>query len=251
MADEDDTLKKIGGKAAAGAALAGATFAASNNVGASIALGVVGTVLDDVRAWVGNRRSRRLASWWESVVTASGSTPEATAERIRARLDEPAVGETILQAVRRLEDFVDDAAIPALGALTAEYLREDRKPDAFFRGTVRVLSDCDAVDIAALRYVVEVASGRSGSDRALVVFGITIDPQARPFMRKGRDSSMNRHAYLDREGLDARRVIRLLENNGLADDSPIHGGVAVELSADTIERLARVLAPVTSPDPAP
>jgi hypothetical protein len=51
------------------------------------------------------------------------------------------VRETILRSVRALQETIDDAATVPLAILAREYLRKKKNPDAFFRGTIRLLTE--------------------------------------------------------------------------------------------------------------
>ncbi len=249
MTDDDDDLKKLGGKAAAGGALAAATYAGSNNAAVAIAAGALGTMLDDVAAWMRDRRKRKFKVWLESIVAAGGAGPGIDAERFRARLDEDvAAGETFLQAARRLEDFVHDEAIPFLGALTAEYLRDNRKPDAYFRGASRMLADCDPQDIEDIRIVLRAAQALGVN----VVFGCSIEgPGMLPVMRP--DSRSVEPADLHRvpPTVNGERVLHLLGRNGLAREANLIGAIGVNISASTVARLSALLLPSTPPAPSP
>ncbi len=64
--------------------------------------------------------------------------------------ENPAARDVILKAVRQLQD-VDDVAVPALGRLADEYLKNKKPADSFFRGASRLLTELDSTEFASLQ----------------------------------------------------------------------------------------------------
>jgi hypothetical protein len=106
--------------------------------------------------WAGFEwRKARAQRWWARLVECScGQTAEELQGLIEANREQPWVRETILDSVRRLLEVSCDETVDVLGSLTAEYLRNKRPPDPFFRGIARVLSDLSAEELADLRELV-------------------------------------------------------------------------------------------------
>ncbi|WP_438035104.1 hypothetical protein [Sorangium sp. So ce204] len=81
---------------------------------------------------------------------------EEVAGILESRAEEPAVRETIMRSVRALMDQVDSTSTVPLAALALEYLRDPaNKPDSFFRGSVRLLSDLAADELEELRSMLD------------------------------------------------------------------------------------------------
>lgn len=250
MADDDDQVKKLSTKAAAGAALAGAAYAASGSAAVSMALGAVGTMLDDVTAWVMDRRRENVKKWWDALVTAPTAGPGIDAEQIRSRLSDPAVGETILQSVRRLDDFVHDGAIPPLGALAAEYLRDNRKPDRFFRSVSRALCDCEAEDLEVMRRVVAMAAQVATTHSVVTIYAVEREPQgASEVLGVRPDPPIPAAPPWEFLTPLCASVVHILAANGVGESQSVFGGNAVALGAERVARLAAILGPPSTPPP--
>lgn len=67
----------------------------------------------------------------------------------------PEAARAALAGMRALLDAVDDATVPAIARLVAEYTSEGRQPDRFFRGASRFLADLSAEDMLTTRALLE------------------------------------------------------------------------------------------------
>jgi len=97
-----------------------------------------------------DRARRRMESWWDQVVRRHGHAGDDVRLLLEGT-DAPYLDETIVESIRRLLEITDDAVVPGLGALAAEYIAAQRRPDRFFRGLARTLADLDADEYAGLR----------------------------------------------------------------------------------------------------
>jgi hypothetical protein len=96
----------------------------------------------------GERLYRTIIEEW---ARDSGKTPEEVAGRLEELKDDAAASDAIWRSVRALMDTPNSNAAVSLGVLTAEYLRDERPADAFFRGIVRLLSDLAEDEAAEMR----------------------------------------------------------------------------------------------------
>ncbi|WP_437998251.1 hypothetical protein WMF26_48380 [Sorangium sp. So ce185] len=158
-------------EAAADAALTGAIEAAKLSSSAVLvafasnpAVAALATVMPVVLSglwWTGMHWKRIEAErLWRRITDDWAASEDVTREeiegRIAARAEEPAVREVIMRSVRALMEQVDSATTVPLGALAQEYLRDPvNKPDAFFRGAVRVLSEIDGGELNELREMLD------------------------------------------------------------------------------------------------
>lgn len=127
---------------------------------------VVGAVLDQVVPGAGTavatgtsvvglllRKSidRRFYKWLEDVAATAefGDEAELAAELLE-HADEPWVQDGVLQSLRAVLDVIDEAAIPSLTALAADYLYRKVAPDGFYKRCARVLADSNSRDLVAL-----------------------------------------------------------------------------------------------------
>lgn len=145
--------------AAVGQALAISPSAATTTL--AIAAGLVAIFPPVVAALseVGIRRMRARADrFYASIVENWATDNEMTAEEVAGKLEahkeDPNVADAIWRAVRRLMDAPnDDAAVP-LGVLAAEYARDKRPANAFFRGTTRLLTELSPAESRDLQRLV-------------------------------------------------------------------------------------------------
>ncbi len=100
------------------------------------------------------RADRFYASIVENWATDDEMTAEEVAGILEAHKEDPNVADAIWRAVRALMDAPnDDAAVP-LGVLAAEYARDKRPADAFFRGTTRLLTELSTAESRDLQRLV-------------------------------------------------------------------------------------------------
>ncbi|MDC3957640.1 hypothetical protein KEG38_27525 [Polyangium jinanense] len=207
------------------------------------------------------RRMRARADrFYASVVASWARDSEVTAAEIagilEARKEDPNVADAIWRAVRALMDAPnDDAAVP-LGVLAAEYARDKRAADSFFRGTVRLLAELSAQELRDLRRVVRWIIGTSDSANEVTLVAFDRDASAGPnapdwpsvpwrvLLFDKKTSLRDPDAIL--EGLqDPARILSLLKNEYLAfpgtrswyGASPMQVGIRT----DIVRRLANIL----------
>jgi hypothetical protein len=137
----------------AGAAALAASMSAADPREALVRAAIAGsavTVLSTAKAWWNELIDARQEQWWQHV--AKNVPPDDLSDIVEHQIhQDPRKKSAILESLRALSQALDDAVIPALAALTAEYLREGKSPDAFFRGTARLLTDISAEELNSLR----------------------------------------------------------------------------------------------------
>jgi hypothetical protein len=150
-------LSVAAGKAAT---VAGATFVGV--VGAALVAAVgptVGFLWQTTTDW----HVRQTEKWWDALSAKLGpGVSHEVEDRVmheRVTGQEPVAGKVIAASVRTLLEGLDDALVPALAALAAEYLRERKPADDFFRAVARTLADLDKVGLTDLRSVAEHCVG--------------------------------------------------------------------------------------------
>jgi hypothetical protein len=275
----------ITAKEAAGAvgAAAGAAGGALLHLGAPAAAALVAALLALFPAGVAmvtEAAARRMRArgdrFWETIVDTwardDGMTREKVAALLEARKDDADVSDAIWRAVRALMDAPTDAAAVPLGVLAAEYARNARAADTFFRGTVRLLSELTESEVADLSGLLgwvlsstcrsrvtvlandleehkrppEVVQGvlrpATTYERVLWYVQLRRDDPDRP----GEPDNVAQDAWI-RFAIppqDAGRLFTLLKASGLGAE-PSMGvfgpAILLELQRATVERLDRIL----------
>jgi hypothetical protein len=169
--------------------------------------------------------------------TREGETPEEAARVIAEAGNDPATANTIVETMRRMTEALDPAVLPALGRLMRAYVDEGRAPDAFLRGSMRLLADLSADELEALRdllsaiagaingqpfeiELVKLAAGGPGGRNALWITGIgTV-----------RDDFPH-----------ARRLCRLLAANGFATSVDVDGENGIEAFVSELQPLQEIV----------
>ncbi|WP_437546098.1 hypothetical protein WME97_41350 [Sorangium sp. So ce367] len=249
----------IAGGTGAGIALAsgaGPSMAAIQG-GAGLLPWALTTVFAIARGW----KEREVAKWWYELLHGQEDdqvTPEEVAGLIDAHQEEPFVRETVLRSVRALGEAVDPAVVTPLAVLAREYVSEQKTPDAFFRGTARVLADLSGGELADLRRVVSWGLSTCSEDRCMlvafdqdVISGKNKDewPKIpwRVLMFAGKFKSLDKADGVLDGVSNPNRLLRLLEMNDLATrPSSSAWGVdplRIMVETETLSRLARVLGP--------
>ncbi|WP_437783302.1 hypothetical protein [Sorangium sp. So ce1097] len=225
--------------------------------GASLLPWALTTVLGIACRW----KELETTKWWYGLLHGQGddeTTPEEIAGLIDAHQEEPFVRETILRSVRALLDAVDPAAVSPLAVLAREYVGEQKTPDAFFRGTTRVLAELSGNELADLRKVVSWVLSACKEDRCMLV-AFDQDFSAgdheddwptipwRVLMFTGGSKSLQDADSVLEGTQNPVRLLRLMEVNDLATRPSMPGwGVdplRVTVEIHTLGRLARVLGP--------
>ncbi|MDI1449337.1 hypothetical protein [Polyangium sp. 6x1] len=107
------------------------------------------------------RKRRSAQKFWDTITKkwaeSEDKTPEEIAGLLEARKDEPHINETIWRSIRSLMEAADEAATMPLAVLAQDYLRQEKRPDAFFRGTVRLLQELDRLEMEELATMLNCA----------------------------------------------------------------------------------------------
>lgn len=211
--------------AAGGAAAAAVTVPATAQPSVLALAAVLVALFPSALAAVTEAGARRLKAraerFYESIVdawAADGSTTrEEIAGKLEAAKDDPDIADAIWRAIRGLMDAPNDAAAVPLGVLAAEYAKEGRPADAFFRGCVRLLQELSEAEHAELRALLKWVTTATARE--------SVDLVAR---RGAIDAALDQH--VQEPGVDGRpemrtdttavsdpaRLFDLLTANGLA-----------------------------------
>lgn len=183
MAEQKDapivTARDLTGAATAAGAAAGQALLLSPADAPSVLAiaAVVATLLPPVVMAMTEASARRLKNrgdrFWRSLVADwvrnSDLTQEEVAGRLESKKDDPAVSDAIWRAVRGMMEAPNEKAAVVLGVLAAQYSRDGRRADAFFRGTVRVLSDLSDEEADELSSMLSWALSSSEGDRIFLI----------------------------------------------------------------------------------
>lgn len=196
------------------------------------------------------RADRFYKSVVESWANDENLTVEEVAGRLEARRDDPDVADAVWRAVRGLMDAPNDAAAIPLGVLAADYARQGRKVDVFFRGTVRLLSELSAGEMVELRDLLVWVLRSTQREQVLI---LAYDKWMTEGERKQipwriivkADEPEQARLVYDEHPTDGYRLLTLLTSNGLArdprgsyyDTSPVEA----EVERPAMERLVRLL----------
>ncbi len=211
--------------------------------------------------------ARAFAARLAERVAPHAESEENAARELEARISSSAnVQRSTLEGVRRLLDSIASEVARPLADLTAEYVVQDKPPDAFFRSAARLLGDLTAVEF----FTLEELLARSCSDlviqdRTEVSFmyrarsddreGLRHFQYVRPLPEDDpRHPGQKKSVWADLGVLEpshdphALRVIQLLKLNGLADE-PRKGGFlgvsgteSLVFLTGTLRRLGELLA---------
>lgn len=207
----------------------------------------------------GIRRMRSRADrFFQTVVDTWAKDADMTATEVtgllEAHKEDPHVAEAIWRAVRSLMDAPSDHAAIPLGVLAADYTREKRQADAFFRGTVRLLADLSAEEISEFFQIIGwTLSHTKGTRVDFIARDVEINSSDRatwkivPWTLALRDSGAGSESEILYPGTatDAGRLLYLLKTTGLARESSVrffdYNPPTAELERHILERLLRVL----------
>ncbi len=217
---------------------------------------------------VGARRMRgRADRYFRSIVDNwakdAGITHSEVAGILEAHKEDPNVSDAVWRAIRVLMDAPNEAAAVPLGVLTAEYARDKRPADQFFRGTVRLLSELSSAECQELLGVLDWTLAHSRRPRVMVMarneekvsggkdmwrqIPWTLSfRQDSPDNPDEPDRSRDGVVYTyDQHPADAERLFFLLKTNGLARESGVSfmGGTPpnIDLERSIAQRLATLL----------
>jgi hypothetical protein len=98
------------------------------------------------------RRAESYGSAFRRTARSLYETGDLDAELRRRAEQDPKFRQTVFATLKELEDSLDDAVVPALGVLAAEYAWPDppRPVDPFFRGMLELLRTISAGELEAL-----------------------------------------------------------------------------------------------------
>jgi hypothetical protein len=156
-------------------AVEAATMAAATHIGGAVVAGAAVVVAAFVQALWGNlqaRRERRLHAFVQDYLQAGDTQdPEIVEAQIHALGDDPDMRDTVLEAIRGIDEALADVVVPALARLARLYTSTKRPADGFFRGMRRILQDLTAEAFAAL-----IALLRTFKDDPAVARQLEADP---------------------------------------------------------------------------
>lgn len=164
----------------AGAAGAATTALGSDvtttTIAASTAFAALPAAFGYVMEHIVHKFQKRCEDFWNQFVQAYESWGlQGAAMLIEARLEEPAVQESVYEAFRRLSETHDEVGVRPLALLTAEYVAEGKRPDRFLRSAGALLADITADEYDELaRMLIEVSSAEAPYER-VELHGMKID----------------------------------------------------------------------------
>ena len=247
-------LAKIGIRAGA---RAGVELAMTGDPHRSLVTFAVDLVTDTV-AMAGDLLKGAQVGWWEAVIEATPGRPEEAVGKIREKLTGTPGRKVVLASIKGLMDSPDDAVIPALGKLAADYIHQDRSPDGFFRSCARMLVELTAPEYADARAVLTATDTTLDPEPATMV-SIGVADRRLNFDKAPKDPvwvlppkhNVRHHLELT-YGL---RVLTLLEANRLAEEASVWGGSSgrvFTVEAVTASRLSTIFKagmPAAEPTP--
>jgi hypothetical protein len=224
----------VDASAAATAATAGALLSAGvSPVGAALVAGAA-TVLAGLVGggfkFLVARAESRWHLWYAAYVEGFAEDPALVEAHLHAEAEDPIVQELVVENARAIAEALTDSVVPVLARLTREYKSAKRRPDAFFRGMRRVLSDLSEDEYGALRGLVGLAASVDPRDNRMRWVGLdrigeTVHLHALTVGDPVGSLQSERHA----ESLWSpvlERLFHLLDANGLATDTHAVAGVS-------------------------
>lgn len=235
-----------------------ATVAAAGLSGtAALALPFLPTFLGLADQAFRERTARRWAVWLGEYMSGEDAKDPALFEaRLHAHSEKPVVQELIAESVRVIGEALADSVVPVMARLGRQYATEDRKADAFFRGTRRLLTDLAEEEFAALRVILtRAASADLPSGYEIVQLDYL--PSALPdgsellYTKATTSEQFERGLRRERASLGnvdyALRVFHLLKVNDLGVESQpemdgtFGGRQSVVLRRDKVRRLLELM----------
>lgn len=161
---------------------------------------------------------RRFGRWFKGIAESTvWAPPREVQGLIEAKIKESSEAkESVWSAAKAILDAISDEAAEVIGSITAEYIRDEKGPDPFFRGAVRVLADLSSADLELLRRIVALAVNKDYEGRFV---GLTVSKTG--LEARGEHGGQ---ALIDETLSGAMREIlrlfRLLNANDLGRESP-------------------------------
>lgn len=110
-------------------------------------------------------RTRRWEGFFHRLLSASDGTADEAIQKLLADPSQSSnARETLVWSLRTLDEMVDDSAGMPLVELARSYLGENRKPDWFFRGFRRILSEASDEEVLALRELFKIIISNTTSN---------------------------------------------------------------------------------------
>jgi hypothetical protein len=240
-----------------GIAAAGAAAVEAATVGAGAAplviafLAMFPGAVQLVVAHAANAQRNRAGRLWRAFVHAFGadSTPAEAAGYLEAHAAEPHVYESVTAAVRAMLDAFADEAVPALGAIAAVYTREKTRPDGFFRGFARLVTDLSSSEYRQLQETVRGILAARPTGPAVVILHFIGEGAAPPRVCLAtwvQGAGEKRTPICDAP--DAIRLFQLIKVTALGRDNPsgysdggLSGPQAVIIEHDVVAKLGQYL----------
>lgn len=130
-------------------------------------LGLAGAGVGALIEAVAEQRRRRVEALLAEFVL-DAATPTEAGERVRAAIANPDVGPAVIEAAKAMDAIVDERVIPAIAALTRAYAAGEKPVDAFFRGTLRLLSESTPEELARVAAFAAITEQFPGTDPEVI-----------------------------------------------------------------------------------
>jgi hypothetical protein len=167
-----------------------------------------------IAAWQ-HRRTRRLASWWDSFLRACDLSEESVLHQLEEHAEDPAFADVVGETAREVFEALDDAATVPLARLAKQYYGK-KPPDWFSRGVSRMLREMSSEEIDTLRALASAAIAvQEGFDYEVVDLGARGG-----LLLEHQPINQNEHTVHVKIDPAPRgsHVFSLLVRNGLAED---------------------------------
>lgn len=216
------------------------------------------------------RKERDAKEWWDQVVWGTASDCGVAAE-IRARADDSAVQDVVVDAFKSVLEANSSDVLPALAMLTREYVRTGRPRDAFFSGVGTMLTYLSSDEYRDLRLLITGVGSRqqaSGARRVVLEVGAQdilrsrwIRPQQMTTLTESGAWVPQAHqqAWIDvtPEGMDGptsqlvislptgRKLFQLLKAHGIATEGSSPDTVGPDyctIETEVLRRIAKIIA---------
>jgi len=231
----EQRLMRIAGKGAAGAAVG----AAGPGVASGAATGLLAGAALEIWDWLMDRvRESRAGRSQKLLLQLSSQHASDVGQALRsvkaALEEEPLFADAVVETFRQLDHSLDDAVVPSLALLVAEY--RTKPVDWFFRSVGRLLADLVPGELEALHTIVEAARRVRAPRRKFLLLPRSDGGLTARFYKADEDFFLAQE--LSCKVADPRRLFFLLNSHGLAL-GPEDGGVVLEEAV--VERLAKIV----------
>jgi hypothetical protein len=194
--------------------------------------------------------ARRWHLWYDAYLDGKAQDPALVEAQLHAEAEDPVVQELVVENARALAEALTDSVVPVLARLTREYRAAKRRPDAFFRGMRRMLSDLSEDEFRTLgSLVLRVAAVHTTNDQQRWVgfdrLGATMRLLLLTVGRPVGSFQSEKDGELPWSPL-VLRLFHLLDANGFSTDMQSVMGVSAQyplvLEIDTARRIATLIA---------